>query len=293
MIEAQKIVDPHHHLWDLDAVHYPWLVDQSPGSFVSTNPDLSRNYLLSDYLADAVDFDLVKSVNVEAHPDSIDPVAETAWLQAIADDPDNGGFPHGIVAGANLLVKEFLDTLADHAKFPNLRGIRQVISWEEDLDINSTIWRANFGHLEEYGLSFDLQITPDQMKDAAKLALDFPDIQIVLNHTGFPDTGKEHGYEEWQPGMKLLAECDNVSVKISGFGIFDPGWTLVSIRPFILETINLFGPSRCMFASDFPVDRLFRNFTDTWSAYFEVTKEFSSTEVSSMFHDNAINYYRL
>ena len=124
-------------------------------------------------------------------------------------------------------------------------------------------WRENFGHLGDLGLSFDMQINPTQMEDAVRLANDYSNVQILLNHTGWPDMTNDRGFDEWRLGMNALAACENISVKISGFGMFDPEWTVERIRPFVCETIELFSPSRCMFASNFPVDRAYRSFFDT------------------------------
>ncbi len=284
MSKRQKIADPHHHIWNLKALHYPWLVD---------HPRHPRSYQLSDYWTDARDFDLVKSVHVEALPDPAEPVAETAWVQAFADNPNNRGFPHGIVAFADLMADSFADTLAAHSRYSNFRGVRQVLSWVAEPYMRENMWRENFGRLGDLGLSFDMQINPAQMEDAAHLANDYPKVQILLNHTGWPDMTNDRGFDEWRLGMNALAACENISVKISGFGMFDPEWTVERIRPFVCETIELFSPSRCMFASNFPVDRAYRSFFDIWTAFFQITDEFSETERSKMFHDNAVTLYRI
>jgi predicted TIM-barrel fold metal-dependent hydrolase len=220
-----------------------------------------------------------------------DPIAETAWLQAQADAPGSDGFPHGIVASADLMADDFVDLVATHSRHPNFRGVRQILSWASEPYMRDGKWRENFKHLGDLGFSFDMQITPDQMQDAAQLASDYPEVQIVLNHTGMPDITDDQSIEQWRLGMPLLASCENISVKISGF--FDSAWTMQNMRPFVLETIELFSPSRCMFASDFPVDRLFWNFTELWMTYFEITNEFSEDEKSRMFHHNAVIFYRL
>ncbi len=293
MTERRRIADPHHHIWDLEAVYYPWLVDKPPSDFMAANPQLAKNYLVPDYLADSRDFGLARSVHVEALPDLADPVAETRWVQQQADDPANDGFPHGIVASADLMADNFAEVVAAHMCYPNLRGIRQVLSWETQPDMRDGIWRENFKRLGQLGLIFDLQIEPSQMEDAAKLARDFPEVRIALNHTGLPDTTNDQGDDVWKRGIRELAHCDNIVVKISGPGIMDPNWTAQSIRPFVLETIERFGAARCMFASDFPVDRLWRSFTDLWTAYIETTLDFSEQEQSQLFHDNAVSIYRL
>lgn len=293
MAARRRIADPHHHIWDLEAVYYPWLVEKPPSDFMATNPQLARNYLVPDYLADGRDFDLARSVHVEALSDPANPVAETRWVQQQADDPANEGFPHGIVAFADLMADDFAEVVAAHMRYPNLRGIRQVLSWETEPDMRDRIWRENFERLGQLGLIFDLQIEPSQMEDAVRLARDFPEVRISLNHTGLPDTTNDGGDEVWRQGIRELAQCDNVAVKISGPGIMDPNWTTASIRPFVLETIERFGVARCMFASDFPVDRLWRSFTDLWTAYVEITRDFSEQERSQLFHDNAVSIYHL
>ena len=93
--------------------------------------------------------------------------------------------------------------------------------------------------------------------------------------------------------MRLLAPCENISVKMSGFGALDPNCTAESLRPFIRETIELFGLQRCMFASNFPVDRVSCGFHHLWSAFMTVTEDLTEQEKSFLFHDNAVALYRL
>ena len=93
--------------------------------------------------------------------------------------------------------------------------------------------------------------------------------------------------------MQRLAECSNVVAKISGFGMCDWKWTVISIRPFVLDVIKAFGVDRCMFTSNFPVDKNFRDYASVWNAYNEITTGFSEDERRKLFHDNAEKYYRL
>lgn len=293
MTRARQIVDPHQHFWKLGNIHYPWLMDEPPRDIVASNPDLTKDYLVSDLLDDARGLNLVKSVHVEGIPDPADAVAETAWLQELSDTPDNKGFPHAIVASADLRDSDFTDKTAEHAHYPNLRGVRQILNWVSDPLMRKDKWRTNFGRLGELGLIFDMQITPSQMDDAARLAADFPDVRIALNHTGLPDMASEEGFDAWRRGMTLLAPNENISVKLSGFGMLAPNCTAESIRPFVLETIDLFGVPRCMFASNFPVDRLFVSYRNLWTSYMQITEDFTDEEKSQLFCDNAVAFYRL
>ena len=102
-----RIVDAHHHLWDLRVNRYPWLTDARREMLIGDPAPIARNYLLSDFLADSATQNVVKSVHLEAGHSGDDPVLETAWLQSVADDPASRGFPHAIVAFANLADPDF------------------------------------------------------------------------------------------------------------------------------------------------------------------------------------------
>ena len=119
------IVDPHHHLWDLERFSYPWLSARPlPASVAGDVAPIAKSYLLDDYLADTARQNVVKSVHVDAGFDPSQPVEETRWLQSIADQR---GFPHGIVARAELHRPDVETTLASHCRFPNVRGIRHIV----------------------------------------------------------------------------------------------------------------------------------------------------------------------
>jgi len=297
-----KIIDPHHHLWDLDRFHYPWLaepVEHIAGDYTA----IRRSYRIADFLEDAKIQDLVKSVHLEADFDhNDDPVKESAWLQSLADDPGAGGFPHGIVAYADLSARDVEDVLVRHCRYPNMRGIRQALNHAPEARLcfaergdlmTDARWRAGFALLESFDLSFDLQVWPWQMDDAVRLARDFPNVLIILDHTGMPIYRDEGGFKRWRDSMRALAGLFNVAVKISGLGMFDHHWTVETIRPFVLETIELFGVERCMFASNFPVDKLMSSYDDLWRSYAVITAACSANEQRRLFHDNAARYYRL
>jgi predicted TIM-barrel fold metal-dependent hydrolase len=297
---GQALIDPHHHLWDLARNRYPWLQEHllTPRLEGDTRP-IAHDYLLKDYLADAHNWNLVRSVHVETGWDPSDPVGETEWLQGIAD---KHGFPHGIVARATLDAPNVEQILEGHVRHANVRGIRHAINWHADpvktyVDrpnlIRTDEWRRGFALLRRFGLSFDLQVYPRQMADGAALAHANPDVLIILNHAGMPVDRDEEGIRLWRRGIRELAAAANVVVKISGLGTVDHDWTVESIRPFVLQTIEAFGVSRCMFASNFPVDKLFSDFDTLYAAFDELTAPFSAEERQMLFYDNAARYYRL
>ena len=296
-----QVVDPHVHLWDLKTHHYPWLAN--PGvSFVGDARELKHDYLLADLLAEAGEIEILKVVHVEANHDPADPVEETRWLQSVANEAGSRGMPNGIVAAADLATPNAQQVLEAHAAFANTRGIRQILNVHEKklFDyigrhlMRDPVWRENFGLLRRYNLSFDLQLYPSQMEEAVALARAHADTQIIVNHAGmFVDRNSVAGYRAWREGMRQLAGCPNVTVKISGLAMFDHKWSVESLRPYVLETIDTFGVERAMFASNFPVDRLFGTYEDLWHAYASIVADASETEKDALFRKNAERIYRI
>ncbi|WP_250435686.1 amidohydrolase family protein [Caballeronia sp. ATUFL_F2_KS9A] len=293
-----QVVDPHIHLWDLKTHHYPWLANPQT-SFVGDARDLQHDYLLTDLLRDAEDIEVLKLVHVDANHDPADPVEETRWLQSIADIE---GMPNGIVAGADLSADNAQQVLEAHAAFANTRGIRQILNVHDSKlydyvgrhYMREPQWRRHFGSLKRFGMSFDLQLYPSQMEEAAQLAREHADTQFIVNHAGmFVDRASTQGYRAWRDGMRLLAACPNVAVKLSGFAMFDHGWTIESLRPYVHETIDTFGVERAMFASNFPVDRLFGTYTALWNAYARIVADASDSEKAALFVRNAERIYRI
>lgn len=293
-----QVVDPHIHLWDLKTHHYPWLAN--PGvSFLGDARDLKHDYLLADLLSDAKPVEVLKLVHVDANHDPADPVEETRWLQGIAD---RDGMPNGIVAGADLSAQNAQEVLEGHAAFANTRGIRQILNVHANplYDyvgrhyMREPQWRENFALLKRHSMSFDLQLYPSQMAEAVALAHEHHDTQFIVNHAGmFVDRSSVQGYRAWREGMKALAACENVVVKISGLAMFDHQWSIESFRPYVLETIDTFGHERAMFASNFPVDRLFASYEGLWNAYASIVKDMSETEKDALFKSNAERIYRI
>lgn len=295
-----RIIDAHMHLWDLMRHYYAWLQDDplpnNPAGDVA--PIARRSYGLSDYFADAQGWNIAGLVHVECGLPKKDQLSETDWLQSLADAH---GAPQGIVAGAELNDPDVEALLEAHAARPNVRGIRQIVNWHADPMktyttrnlIEDADWRRGFSLLGKYGLSFDLQLYPSQMPAAAALAAAHPDTQIIVNHAGMPTDRDKEGVEAWRRGMSLLARQPNVAAKISGLGMVDRAWTEESIRPFVLETIELFGAGRAMFASNFPVDRIHGPFGTHFSAYDSITRTFSASERADLFANNAARFYCL
>ena len=214
----------------------------------------------------------------------------------------NRGQPSGIVAYADLSHDDAPSILARLSAFPNLRGIRQILNRHADPRFNyvtedylsNPTWRANLHHLGQYGWSFDLQIYPAQAESAADVIKANPEVTFIINHTGmFVDRRDVKGWREWRLGLRTLADCDNTAIKLSGLAMFDHHWTVESFRPLVLEAIDYFGLQRCMFASNFPIDRLHSSYTALWRAYAQIVSNMDARDQENLFVNSAVRYYRL
>ncbi|AME26951.1 amidohydrolase family protein [Burkholderia sp. PAMC 26561] len=293
----QKI-DTHFHIWDLQTNYYPWLTDNVQPRVIGDYAAIRKDYLIEDFLGDIAGSDVEKAVHIQAEHDSRDPVRETRWLQQVADAPASRGFPHAIVAYADLGATNAADVLAAHCESANMRGIRQSLI-QHKVDPAATdpreskLWASNFMLLRQMNLSFDIQLFHSDMAFGADLIGRNPDVQFVLTHTGLPMETSVQYLEAWRTGMRLLAQRPNVAVKISGFGFLDRQWNVDSIRPLVLETIEIFGIDRCMFASNFPVDKMSRDYASYWNAFDHITLGFSESERTALFQSNAEKTYRI
>jgi len=294
----REIVDAHHHLWDPARLPYPWL--QGPPFAPSVAGDvapISGKYLLEDFLADTAGYQLSGSVHVDAGCG--DRLGETRWLQEMHEAR---GLPTAIVACVPLHHPDAETMLAAHAANPAMRGIRHILNYDPDPNItyvdrpdlmSDPAWLKGYAALERHGLSFDLQVYPWQLAGAAELAARFPATRMILNHAGMPIHQRDMGLKTWKDGLRKLASRPNTSAKISGLGMVDWHWTTESIRPLVLETIEAFGPDRCMFASNFPVDRLYSSFATLYEAFETIVAGFSAAEQHALFAGNARRIYRL
>ncbi len=294
------VIDPHQHFWDLDTNHHPWLSNEPPIPFrYGDYSALKRNYLPADYRRDAAGFDVVGTVYVEAEWDPVDPIGETRWVSALADE---AGLPTAIVAQAWLHREDVTEVLAAQAAYPRVRGIRQKPHAAADpksarrgapRSMDDPGFRDGFSKLRPLGLSYDLQ-TPWWHLDAAlELARDFPETQIVLNHTGLPADRSPEGLEGWRKAMAALSDAPNVALKISGLGQPRLPWTVEANGPIVRDAISMFGPNRCLFASNFPVDGLCADFRTIFSGFAAITAGLPDGDRRKLFHDNACRIYRL
>jgi len=282
------LVDAHQHFWDPRANYHPWLCDQPPIAFrYGDYAVLRRPYLPVDYLADAGRHTVAKTVYVETEWDPRDPLGETTWVDRLRREP---GFPTVAVAQAWLDRDDVASVLERQAAYGFVRGIRHK---PRPGAMRDARWRAGYALLARFGLRFDLQAPWTELADAAALCRAFPGTPLVLNHAGLPTDRSVEGIAGWKCALRLLAECPNAAIKISGLGVPGRRWTTGLNREVVLSVIEIFGMQRAMFASNFPVDGLCATFDEIYSGFRKIVKGFAPLEQRALFHDNAVRIYAM
>ena len=288
-MDKLAFVDTHVHFWDLQHpdLHYSWLQPEFFHPQLKERLDRlkGKNYVAEDFIAETRAANVTKAVHVQAALGIEDPVKESEWLQQAAE---RTGFPHAIVAHSNLKNPDVEEELARHVESPNVKGIRD---FSEGDYLNDPSFHRGYALLEKYRLAASLDVKWEDMPKMRDLARKFPGITAVLDHCGFPQERTDDYFRSWQRGISALAEADNVICKLSGLGMCDWNWTVDSIRPWLLHCIDAFGPERCIFATNWPVDKLFSTYDALIDAYTEVVDGFSGDEKAAMFSGNAEALY--
>jgi len=291
-----RIVDAHHHLWKISAVDYPWLRARGERRFFGDPTPIQRDYLPADFREDWTGLDVVASVHIQVGVAKGAEVDETRWL---AKQTSATGLPTAIVAAADL-ADAGIDRLLDYqqAASAGLRGIRQIVSRRDDEDrrtgspalLQDSRFLSGLKQLASRGLSFDLQLTPPYLLRATELLSQVPELRVALCHLGSPWDQSPDGLSEWRRGLRAYAGLPHSYCKLSGFGMFDPAWTLPSLEPLIEGVLTAFPPERVMWGSNFPVDKLYRGYRETAEA---VASFLTSEQREQIFWQTAQAHYRL
>jgi predicted TIM-barrel fold metal-dependent hydrolase len=281
------IVDAHHHIWrraDLAWLNGPML----PRIFGPYEP-LRRDYLAPEYSAEAARAGIGQSVYVQANWPLERSVDEVRWVQSVHEET---GWPHAIVGSADLFDPNAIETLhAQAAASPLMRGTRLQLHWHENEQyryasapdrMHDPVFRDNVAGLAKLGWVFELQVFAPQMRDAARLVADHPDVQFVLIHAGMP----EGDLGEWRAALEPLAALENLAVKLSGQGTFVHRVDRELIGRVAGTTLDLFGPGRCMFGSNFPIESLWTDLPTLVNAWRDVLPD-------EALDDTARRIYRL
>jgi L-fuconolactonase len=315
---ALPICDPHHHLWDYPGSRYllpELLADVGGGHNVESTVFVECG---SYYRA--------------AGPSEFRPIGETEFASGIAAMSASGlyGKPlacAGIVGYADLTRGAAVESvLSAHVAAGNLRfrGIRHAAAWDASDQVRNShtnpprnlfldpMFREGFARLRQFHLTFDVWLYAPQLSDVVDLARAFPDQPIVLDHVGGPlgigpyEKRQKELFPAWQNAIRELAACSNLHVKLGGLGMKSCGFDFdkarlppsseelaTAWRPYIETCVESFGVKRCMFESNFPVDKVSCSYVTLWNAFKRLAAGASLDEKAALFHDTAIRFYRL
>jgi predicted TIM-barrel fold metal-dependent hydrolase len=292
-----RVVDSHFHVWR--QADLPWLMGPMQPRIFGPYNAIRRDYAMAEYLSDCSGQGVVKAVYVQANWPADRAADEARFIEQTALET---GWPHATVAYADMTVPDARPALDRLSHFPRLRGIRQQLHFHDnpqfrfaahpDLCDNPNV-RKNCARLAIYGLTFDLQVFALQMEGAARLAAACPNTTFVLQHAGMLEDLTSTGRATWGRGMDLLAACPNVVVKLSGFGTFVHRLDRDLIAWLWRETIARFGAQRCLWGSNFPIEKLWTGYPDLLAAHLAAAATLSPSERAAVFHDNACRVYRL
>jgi predicted TIM-barrel fold metal-dependent hydrolase len=288
------MIDAHFHIWR--QADLPWLVGPMRPRIFGPYEAIRRDYPIAEYLADARSVGMKEAVYVQANWPVGRFLEEAAF---VAEASGQSGFPIAIVAYADMLVEDARPQLDALARNPRVRGVRMQLHWHEnplyrfasgpDLAL-SPILQRNVARLADYDWSFDLQVFADQMAGACALADVCPDVTFVLQHAGMLEDLSQGGVGAWRAGMAMLAARPNVVSKLSGLGTFvrrnDPSHVAMIAR----EALVLFGPGRCLFGSNFPIEKLWTSYADLHAAHHAAVP---ALDRAAVFSSTAKRVYRL
>ncbi len=290
-MEKLEFVDAHVHFYDMehpDLFYAHWQPDVDPPLIGKQMRKLGEhNFLAEDFIDATRSSNVTKAVHVQAAIGSKDPVKETEWLEEAAE---RTGFPHAIVAYADLRAPNVEEVLERHCEFPRMRGIRDF-SYGDFLTADD--FHRGYALLGKYNLHASIAAQWQDMDDLVALANKFSNILIVIDHAAIPAERNEDYFLLWQKGLAIASSADNIICKISGLSMGDHNWTVESIRPYVLGCIEAFGVERSIFATNWPVDSLFSSYGALIEAYTEIISDFSEDEKRDMFARNTESIYRI
>jgi len=310
------IVDPHHHVWDMPANRY--MFDNVLADFQS-----GHNVIASVHVQ-------CHSMYRFDGPEEMKPVGETEFVNGVAAQSASGEYGPirvcaGIIGTTDLMlgggVEPVLEAhmLAGRERF---RGIRPTLAWHESpqvraLDIKPNILmqreaREAISCLNKFNLSLDLWLFFSQLDEALDVCRRFPDLKVIINHTGGPvgigpyEGQQESVFRQWRKSIESLAQCPNAVIKLGGLAMRYGGFNFNKLTTppssdllvekwasYIDVCIQSFGPNRCMFESNFPVDRGMCNYHVLWNAFKKMTQQYSASERECLFTRTAAETYRL
>lgn len=285
---TDPVVDTHVHFWDhrSTGLRYAWL-DDEPSPLGDVDGLRTPRHAVADFRGESRLQHVTKVVHMDAAAGSPDPVAETAWLQSLADAT---GWPDGIVASCDLAAPDAARQLERHAAHANLRGVRDM---RPGSVLSDDAFRRGYALLAGRGLVFCHTVGLEHAGAALDLVRRFPDVTFCLDQAGMPEARDDEYFAAWRGLLATLAGAPNAVCKISSLGMRDPAWTVASRRPWVLACLDAFGPDRCFFGSNWPIERRYASYGDTVGAFREIVSGLADDERAAVLAGNAERIFRI
>lgn len=290
------IIDTHVHFWDMATpglgLKWVWLEKEFVHPILGDIDAMkSVKYTIDSVFAESRFADVSGFVHVQAALGSEDPVVETQWLTRMRE---NAPVPFTIVAHADLGTEDARAQLDGHGESPYFVGVRDFAA-EPMLasgEINP-VYEESLRLMTERGLVFDLDCEWMNMPAGTALARRHPELNVVLEHIGFPRARDDEYFSNWKRSLAELASAPNVTVKISGLAMTDPRFTAESLRRWVDACVEAFGPDRCVLGSNWPVDRLYSSYDVIMDLYRDYIAGLSESEQAKILSENAARLYKL
>jgi predicted TIM-barrel fold metal-dependent hydrolase len=292
-----EIVDAHHHIWRKDKT--PWLNGPVVPRIFGDYEPIKRDYGIREFAADAKPSGVAKSVYIQINVAPGDEVWEVEWAAAEGRRHD---LVNAIVSFADLADPGVGDILDRQMASGPIRGVRQQLHWHTnpafrfqptpDLMLDPR-WARGLRAVAARGLHFELQVFPRQYASSLKLVDRHPEATFILLHAGMPDDLSEDGLRVWIKGLEEFARRPNVLAKISGLGTFSRSCDAREWKPIIERTVDTFGPDRCLFGSNFPIEKLWTDYTILIEAIRGGLSGYHPVERQAVLRDTAIRVYKL
>jgi predicted TIM-barrel fold metal-dependent hydrolase len=292
------VVDAHHHLWRQRDL--PWLSGEMVPRIFGPYEPIRRDYPAEEYIAEARGCGIRQSVYVQTNWPLDRSLEEVRWVQAVHEST---GWPSAVIGSADLFDPAAPRTMrAQAALSPLVRGTRLQLHWHEREEyrfatgptrMRDPVFRQNIAVLRELGWVFELQVFPAQMSDAADLVSSFPETTFVLVHAGMLVGTDEDTVRAWQAGLRRLAPLENLVVKLTGQGTFAHRVDPALISLVADSVLDIFGPGRAMFGTNFPIEKIWTPMADLVDAWRHALSGLSRDEQSRVFAETARSVYRL
>jgi len=308
------ICDAHHHLWE-----------RAPNRYFLSDlvADLGSGHNIVATVAVECGYGYRKSGTDELKPVGETEFLESVALQARSDPMITTRIAAGIVGFADLSLGDgAAAVLAAHLSLSDrFRGIRYSTTWDGSGALRNETpsgmlldrrFRQGFGWLEKFNLSFDAWLYYPQLPELADLARAFPEVVIIVNHIGAPlgvgpyAGNRDEVYQIWRRHMASLAQYPNIFIKLGGMGSVRSGYDwherqikpssqelVENLKPYFETCIEEFGPERCLFESNFPVEKAANSYRVLWNAYKRITSDYSVAERAALFYGTAARVYRI